>query len=383
MENLVNIQPFGNVFQGRRVLITGHTGFKGAWLSQWLLSMGAEPIGYALSPTTAPSMFNQLNLSRRMESHIADIRDQKKLSDVVTRTDATVVFHLAAQALVPLSFHNPRETFEANVIGTVNVLQAVRAAERPMTVIIVTSDKCYQNREWEYGYRENDPIGGADPYSASKGCAELVTASFRNSYFSAADCNVHVASVRAGNVIGGGDWAEGRIVPDIVRAFMANRPVKLRNPSSVRPWQHVLDCLSGYLSLVAAIDSASANHKSDQLFSLCTSFNFGPDTESTCTVREVVRRFQKYLPGSYEASDASDGWKESRLLRLVTDRAFRRLGWRPTLSLDESVKLTVDWYSRVKNSTDASFVQSVTDSQIEAFMKKAHTRVLHWTTSEN
>jgi len=331
-------------FRGRRVLVTGHTGFKGSWLSLWLTKLGARVAGYALQPPTSPILFELLRLERDVDHTVGDVRDFAALAAAFARVKPEVVFHLAAQPLVRRSYREPRETFDTNVGGTVNVLEAIRQTSSVEAAVIVTSDKCYENREWLLGYRESDPMGGHDPYSASKGAAELVVAAYRSSFFApgASGRPVAVASARAGNVIGGGDFAEDRIIPDAVRAIESEQPLEVRNPGSTRPWQHVLDPLGGYLTLAGRLlrEPEGASE----------AFNFGPELSGVATVRALVDRFHAEM-GCGRLRDVSKRQRnaphEARLLRLSCDKAHHVLGWRPVFTTDEAITHTAAWYRQV------------------------------------
>ncbi len=336
--------PWTDAFRGRRVLITGHTGFKGSWLTLWLHRLGAQVTGYALPP---PTPVNNFELSQVREllaaHHEGDVRDPARLREVVARTEPEVVFHLAAQPIVRTSYEGPVDTFATNVMGTVHLLEAVRAAGRPCIVVSITSDKCYEVTEQVWGYRECDPMGGHDPYSASKGAAELVVSAYRRSYFpprALQDHGVKLASARAGNVIGGGDWAPYRLVPDLVRALQQRQPVEVRFPRAVRPWQHVLEPLSGYLTLAARL------LESDQP-RWCTGWNFGPQPGDDLPVAELIDRFFAAW-GAGEWVDASDPDvpHEAAVLRLSIDKAVAELGWRPAWDVAQSVARAAGWFRR-------------------------------------
>jgi CDP-glucose 4,6-dehydratase len=340
-------------WRGRRVLVTGHTGFKGAWLSLWLERLGAEVTGFSDRVPTEPSLFELARLGEGVRDVRGDVRDPAALRAAVA--GAEVVFHLAAQPLVRRSYQDPRETFDVNVMGTVNVLDAVRTEPGVRVVVNVTSDKCYENREWEWAYREDEPMGGKDPYSASKGAAELVTAAYRRSFFSG-PAGTRLASARAGNVIGGGDWGEDRLLPDVVRATLAGRPVAVRNPSAVRPWQHVLNPLSGYLSLARALWDEPAH---------AGGWNFGPAEEDARPVRWILDRLAARWPGGLAwAVDAAEHPPEAHHLKIDSSRARARLGWRPAWTLEQALDSIVDWYSALRSGAD---VRAVTLAQIEAF----------------
>lgn len=329
-------------FQGRSVLVTGHTGFKGSWLAMWLEHLGAQVSGYALPPPTSPSNYVTSAIGNLLvRETTADIRDLALLQAAVSQCKPDVVFHLAAQTLVRRSYTDARATFEVNVMGAVNVLETVRKMRRPCVVVVVTSDKCYDNATSPRPHREADPLGGHDPYSASKAAVELVTQAYRKSFFPPQDLPRHgvkIASARAGNVIGGGDWAADRIIRDAALALSENRPVALRNPESFRPWQHVLDPLCGYLMLAGRM-LASDNPE------LCSAWNFGPDPAGTATVRDLVEEFLRaWGSGRWEPSDAPERLHEERSLQLSNERARGELGWRPRWDFEESVRRTAQWY---------------------------------------
>ncbi|HEY2996140.1 MAG TPA: CDP-glucose 4,6-dehydratase [Methylomirabilota bacterium] len=320
-------------WRDRPVLVTGHTGFKGGWLATWLLALGARVTGYALAPDTTPSYFAGCGLAGRLHSRLGDVTDGAALEAALAVARPSVVFHLAAQALVRRSYRAPVETFATNVLGTARLLEAVRRTPSVEAVVVVTSDKCYDNHERPEGYREDEPLGGHDPYSASKAAAELVTAAYRRSFFAA---GARIATARAGNVIGGGDWAEDRLVPDVMRALGGGQTVRVRNPSAVRPWQHVLEPLGGYLMLAERLV------ESDRF---ATAFNFGPRDEDAVPVAALVELVLGHWgDGRWEAVAETDAPHEAGLLRLDCRRAHERLGWRPALTLKEAAELTVTWY---------------------------------------
>lgn len=330
---------FNDIFQSRRVFLTGHTGFKGSWLTFWLTRLGARVTGYALAPETSPNHFDLLNLP--IQSIIADIRDAAALPKAVKESAPEIVFHLAAQPLVRRSYREPVETFATNVMGTVNLLEACRRTDSVRAVVIITSDKCYENREWVWGYRENDSMGGYDPYSASKGCAELVTSSWRNSFFHPDQFgkthNTLVASARAGNVIGGGDWSEDRLVPDIVRGVEAGRPMIIRNPEATRPWQHVLEPLSGYLMLGQKLLEGKREY--------AQAWNFGPSDEDSLPAAEVVRLFKANWDAfAYKLKPDARQPHEAGLLKLDCSKARAVLNWRPVWGSRETIEKTAGWY---------------------------------------
>jgi CDP-glucose 4,6-dehydratase len=369
---------FEDFYRNKRVLITGHTGFKGSWLSEWLLLLGANPIGYSLEPDTKPSLFKQLNLEKRLEHQIADIRRPNVLAKGIQATQPDIIFHLAAQSLVRRSYENPTLTFETNVLGTVYLLDALQSLKKPCAVVVITSDKCYKNREWIHSYRENDPLGGHDPYSSSKACAELAVNSFRQSFFSVGTLNpVAIASARAGNVIGGGDWAQDRILPDCIRALSQERNILIRNPQATRPWQHVLEPLSGYLQLGQQIYPDTKNTKYKRL---CSAYNFGPDIESNQNVESLVREVCRHWPGRWKLHPDANEFHEANLLSLNTDKAWHDLGWRSIWDFETTVKKTVHWYREaLKSKPDAETTSEMTKKQILEYYEHAKQKKLKWT----
>ena len=322
-------------WRGKRVFLTGHTGFKGSWLSLWLQSLGAQVVGYALAPPTTPSLFDIAEVGQAMTSVIGDIRDLTKLQRAFGEHQPEIVIHMAAQPLVRLSYVEPVETYATNVMGTVHVLESVRNTPSVKAVVVVTTDKCYENKEWAWSYRENEPMGGHDPYSNSKGCAELVTSAYRSSFLQSG--GVAVASARAGNVIGGGDWAADRLVPDILKALEANRPVTIRNPHATRPWQHVLEPLSGYLTL--------AEHLYTQGQAYAEGWNFGPKDDDAQPVQWIVEHMVNSW--GHHASWEQDGGvhpHEANYLKLDISKAKARLGWQPRWPLATALEKITDWH---------------------------------------
>lgn len=353
--------PTGTVnpdfWRDRSVLLTGHTGFKGAWLALWLQLLGARLTGFSWGVPTDPSLYEFARVGDGMDGIDGDIRDPEAILGAVAESSPEVVIHMAAQSLVRPSFLEPRETYETNVMGTVNLLDAVRiAGERVRAVVNVTSDKCYENREWEWGYREDEPMGGHDPYSSSKGAAELVTAAFRRSFFASPD-GTRLASARAGNVIGGGDWARDRLVPDIMRAALGGEDLRVRNPNSIRPWQHVLNPLSGYLVLAQELWSSPEHARA---------WNFGPPEEDVRPVAWIVERARELWPQELRFTvDDGPHPHEAHHLKLDSSRARARLGWRPLLDLDAAMEGTVEWYLALSAGAD---MRAVTVEQIETFL---------------
>ena len=345
-------------WKGKKVFVTGHTGFKGSWLCLWLKKLGAEVVGYALEPATSPSLFQESAVAKGMTSIIGDIRDRDNLAKVMSEAAPEIVIHMAAQALVRYSYDHPVETYEVNVMGTVNLLEAVRACESVQAALVVTSDKCYENREWDRGYREDEPMGGYDPYSNSKGCAELVVSAYRNSFFNKGS-SVAVASARAGNVIGGGDWSEDRLIPDMVRAFSNNESVQIRNPNAVRPWQHVLEALSGYLVLIEKM------YSNREQFS--EGWNFGPDDSDTKPVSWVADTFVRgWGKAKWSAENNLKAPHEAKTLRLDCSKAKSKLQWKPSLKLDVALSWIIEWYQCYYNGGD---VKALSEHQIDEFQK--------------
>ncbi len=330
---------FTDIYKGKRVLVTGDTGFKGSWLTLWLYELGAIVTGMALAPQTHPSHFQLATLTKKIHHVDADIRNLDKVNKIFSQAKPEIVFHLAAQALVRDSYGDPKTTFDTIVGGTVNVLEAIRQCPGVRAVVVITSDKCYDNQEWVWGYRESDPLGGHDPYSASKGAAEIISAAYRRSYFDQKGQGPHLgfATARAGNVIGGGDWAKDRIIPDCIRALTANQPIVIRNPYATRPWQHVLDPLHGYLLLAARL------LENPDRFS--GAWNFGPQTSDQITVRTLAERFiQTWGSGTIQTPPIKKAPHEAHLLNLNVDKAAFELKWQPVLDSSSAIDWTVDWY---------------------------------------
>jgi CDP-glucose 4,6-dehydratase len=353
------------VYQGKRVLVTGHTGFKGGWMSQWLLSLGAEVFGLALPPEGDHSLFEQLGLETKLNHRICDIRNAGDLRKQLEEIRPEVIFHLAAQPLVRESYKIPLETVETNVMGTVHLMEAIRSLGLSTTLIIITSDKSYENREWIYGYRENDPMGGYDPYSASKGACEVLAASWRRSFFHPAvykEHGVRLATVRAGNVIGGGDWARDRIVPDCIRALLNESPIDVRNPLATRPWQHVLEPLGGYLLLGEKLLNTD---NPDELNIFCDAFNFGPLIGSNQTVERLVEEVLKVWGTGTWTFDKQHAVHEASLLNLSIDKAFQLLGWLPVWDFSQTIRKTVEWYRTFRDHPGE--IPGLTQQQINEY----------------
>ena len=434
---------FGGIYRGKRVLVTGHTGFKGGWLAEWLLGLGAEVTGFALPPATQPSLFDQLGLASRLRHVVGDVRDLSAVRRVLEETKPDFVFHLAAQPLVRLSYDQPVETYATNIMGTVNVLEALRLYQaelksqveveskgtnpdsglklkpatsscgRVIAAVMITTDKCYENKEWVHSYREEDPMGGYDPYSSSKGAAELVIAAYRRSYFSSSSSAgsssgvlpvVRVASARAGNVLGGGDWAMDRIVPDAIRALQSGQPIPVRNKVATRPWQHVLEPLSGYMHLASELaktvqvasssssvgaaktvqvsssslaNAGNLNGELERLKALCGAFNFGPALTSNRTVVDLVQEILKHRPGRWEDKSDPKAVHEAKLLNLATDKAYHFLGWRPAWNFEQTLEKTITWYCQVE--AHPASVDTVTLQHIADYQKAARELGLPWT----
>lgn len=360
------------VMRGRRVLVTGHTGFKGSWLAEWLLELGAEVTGLALAPATDPSLFDMLGLAARLTDHRGDVRSLETVLREVDDAKPDVIFHLAAQAIVRTAYVEPVPTFATNVMGTVHLLDAVRTLGRPCAVVVVTSDKCYEDRGLRRPYTEDAPLGGHDPYSASKGAAEIVAASYRRSFFPPerfAQHGVSLATVRAGNVIGGGDWSSDRVVSDIMGSLSAGQPVRLRNPGAVRPWQHVLDALSGYLWLGARMFKDGAD-------GLAGPWNFGPDPGDAIPVSELTEHMLRaWGSGSWIDAREPNAVHEAGYLSLDAGKAAKRLGWRPTWRVNEAIDATVAWYKAAGRGADRA---ALTGDQIASFTARAKALGLPW-----
>jgi CDP-glucose 4,6-dehydratase len=360
---------FNDSFNGKRVWLSGHTGFKGSWLSEWLLRLGADVRGFALPPDTSTSLFEQLHLPQRITHQIGDIRDARVVRESIVQTMPDFIFHLAAQPLVRRSYVQPIETYETNVNGTLNVLEALRSLNHPCTALFITSDKCYENREHGLPYKEEDHLGGRDPYSSSKGMAEIAVAAYRQSYFSLPDCPVRIASARAGNVIGGGDWAQDRIVPDSIRALASKAPIQVRNPSATRPWQHVLEPLSGYLCHAARLSCDGSTERA---------LNFGPLPESNRSVKDLVVETLKHWPGTWIDGSDPCSVHEARLLSLCIDKADKTLGWRPVWNFETTIAHTVAWYR--SNHQNPSSGLALLRTQIQSYCDDARASGLGWTT---
>ena len=355
MESLVK------TYQGKRVLVTGHTGFKGSWLCEWLLSLGAEVYGFALNPPTKPALFNQLKLSKRIKMDIrADIRDAAAVTAAVKSIKPDFVFHLAAQPLVRYSYEHPIETFDANVMGTAHVLDACRGLKNKCSVVCITTDKVYENNEKGKPFKETDPFGGYDPYSASKGACEIVISSYRRSFFNDPKSPVWIASARAGNVIGGGDWAADRIIPDCFRAIEKGEAIPVRNKVSTRPWQHVLEPLSGYLVLGAALDARK------DFATIASGFNFGPNPAANRTVKEVVEELLKHAKGKWVDKSDPKAVHEAGLLNLDIKKAAKVLNWKPRWNFEETIAKVAEWYMGVANGDKPL---ALTQKQIKEFCK--------------
>jgi CDP-glucose 4,6-dehydratase len=368
---------FGDIYRGKRVLVTGHTGFKGSWLGEWLLALGADVTGLALPPATTPALFDELGLSGRMQDRRGDIRDLATVRAAVDAARPDFVFHLAAQPLVRLSYAQPVDTYATNIMGTVHLLEAVRLAGIRCAVVVVTTDKCYENTERAHAYQEDEPMGGHDPYSSSKGATELVVSAYRRSYFSAADSPVKLASARAGNVIGGGDWALDRIVPDCIRSLQRGEVIPVRNRHATRPWQHVLEPLSGYLWLGAALAHPQVSGLRFQVSDYASAFNFGPTPAATQPVATLVGEVLKHWPGRWEDRTDPKAVHEATLLSLAIDKAARVLGWKPVWDFPSTITHTVEWYRAV--SGDASVAAGLTRRQIATYEAAARALKLTWT----
>lgn len=372
---------FGSFYQGKKVLVTGHTGFKGGWLSFWLSQLGAKVGGFALSPSTDPSFYEAVGLSSFMDHEtLEDLRSSDSILHCLETFQPEIIFHLAAQPLVKKSYHSPKDTFDINVGGTINLLEGIRKIPSVQTALFISSDKCYENMEQIWGYREKDPMGGSDPYSASKGAMEIVIDSYRRSFFSSLrgnlqiGRNVGIASARAGNVIGGGDWANDRIVPDSVISLSQDRAIAVRNPNSIRPWQHVLECLSGYLSLGAKLG------KKPHLFE--SAWNFGPQTSRFYPVRNLVEMIlASWGRGSWQdlSLNQSPSVHEAKILKLNCDKASSLLFWYPVLEMERAVNMTIGWYKKYYESPTPEKMQEISSQQISQYTELAKEKNLSWT----
>ena len=361
---------FSEKFKNKSVLITGHTGFKGSWLTAWLVKLGANVVGIALNPPTNPSHFVSAKLSTEIKDLRIDVRNQQEVENVIVNVKPDIVFHLAAQSLVQKSYENPIETWQTNVLGTINVLESLRRLHSPCAAVIITSDKCYKNIEQTKGYVETDELGGYDPYSASKGSAEIAIHSYIRSYFQLENSSVRIGSARAGNVIGGGDWANDRIIPDCVRSWSQNELVKLRNPNATRPWQHVLEPLSGYLTLALALQSNPKLHGEP--------FNFGPRPEEDHSVLELVKEMSLYWDRVKwkDISNEPNEYYESSLLKLNCAKSLELLSWYSTMNFKETIHMTAEWYKLFY--TTPNEILNITNKQIDIYTTFAKEKGLQW-----
>ena len=375
----------GSIFKGKNVLVTGHTGFKGAWLSEWLLMLDAKVTGYSIDEQD-PSLFHQLRLSVRLDDRRGDVRDLQRLHALIDELEPEFIFHLAAQPLVRQSYSDPVGTFTTNVTGSIHLMEAVRRASHRCAVVMVTTDKCYENQEWVHGYRESDPMGGHDPYSASKGAAELAINAYRRSFFPvlASEFRVALASARAGNVLGGCDWATDRIVPDSIRALRRGEVIAVRNKAATRPWQHVLEPLSGYLSLAAELWTCLGEDSGPtRRAEICSAFNFGPQPASTRSVEDLVMEVLKHWPGQWSDLSDPEAPHEASLLNLAIDKAFHLLRWRPVWNFEEGVAATIWLYKQsTVNNADPQYLLDCTRKQIDSYTRAATVEGLPWAQME-
>ena len=360
--NSIMIDIFKDFYKGKTVLVTGHAGFKGSWLSIWLYELGAKVVGVSLDPFSDQDNYVLSGIKDKIVDLRGDIRNGQLMKDIFAKYQPDIVFHLAAQPLVRLSYDIPVETYEVNVLGTINVMEAIRTTDSVKVGIMITTDKCYENKEQIWGYRENEPMGGYDPYSSSKGATEIAIASWRRSFFNPDEYDKHrksIASVRAGNVVGGGDWALDRIIPDCIRALEAGKPIEIRSPQAIRPWQHVLEPLSGYMLLAMKIWCNPTTY--------CEGWNFGPKTESIATVWDIATKVvENYGAGKLNDLSNPNVLHEAKLLMLDISKAKFELGWEPRLNIDQTVELTIDWYKRYKTED----VYSLCIEQINNYLQK-------------
>lgn len=362
MENMVNFKQLERTYKGKKVFLTGHTGFKGSWMLKALSMLGAEVKGYALAPKTKDDLYHLIKGDTLCTSVLADLRNKQQLEEEITNFQPDFVFHLAAQPLVRLSYEIPAETFEVNIMGTAHVLDGVRLLDKKCDVVLITTDKVYHNNEWIYPYRENDRLGGYDPYSASKACAELLIDSYRNSFFNPKNYNNHqkaIAVARAGNVIGGGDWSQDRLIPDIAKAFALEKPVVIRNPKSVRPWQHVLEPVIGYLLLGANL--------AENPVQFGQAYNFGPDLSDALLVEEMLKlAITSWGKGEYSIEKQEDQHHEAGLLKLDISKAIAELKWQPKMNAEQAVRITMDWYKEFTINKET--IDAFTEKQINNFL---------------
>lgn len=363
-----------DIYHGKKVLVTGHTGFKGSWLTTWLTKLGAEVIGVSVDIPTKPSNFAVSGMSQQIEDHRIDVRDAASVKEIVQLCQPDFVFHLAAQALVRSSYEHPLETLSVNAMGSANVLDALRSLDKLVSVVMITSDKAYDNVEWVWGYKETDRLGGKDIYSASKGMAELAIHAYIHSFFSSTDNNIRIATSRAGNVIGGGDWASDRIVPDCMKAWSNKLSVDIRNPHATRPWQHVLEPLSGYLALGAKLYHSTVQHGE--------AFNFGPSSNQNFSVGELINEMEQHWESVSwnNTSNSNETRYEAGLLKLNCDKALLELNWLPTLQFKETVKMTVEWYKTYYQNPEPS-MHNFSIAQISDYTTRAVDRGLSWAQS--
>ena len=351
-------------YKNKKIFITGHTGFKGSWLSIWLNKLGANVTGFSLDPNTTPNNFNLSGLETKINSIIGDIRDYSFLKEAIRINQPEIIFHLAAQPLVRESFKNPLSTYQTNILGLVNLLEIIKESNTVKAVLIITSDKCYSNKEWIYGYKETDELGGYDPYSASKACAEIISSSYRNSFYN--HSNIHIATARAGNVIGGGDWSKDRIIPDCIRGITSGETILIRNPDSIRPWQHVLDPLWGYLKLMYHLFNEGSTY--------AASWNFGPGQYEILNVLDLVKYLTDEWKGNYEIHKNEDKIHEAGMLQLDCSKAYYKLGWKSLLTVQDALKYTIEWYKEYYEKKEDPY--SLCIQQIENYSHIAEERIM-------